>query len=320
MSISAIGLMVFLTLTSASTALFLVVRDMTSRRGGASRRGGTDPDDSETQSGPIHLQRVPRSSDDQPPSGPVGAFDRWFLGLLRETGMPLTPIAGTLLIVLSGAVVGGAVFIWDENPLAAVVGAFVGMGVALAVLMIRRAQHIKLLQEQVAPALDMLARGLRASKSLDQAVELVGSRSPEPLAREFRVCAKQLAMGLSMPAVMRSLVSRVQLADVRIFTATLSVHRQTGGDVAKVLERLAAVIRERLNYRRQLRAMTGAGRLSAVLVGMIGPLLFIYMFFFHSQYVQAMMESPLGQALLISAIVLEAIGLAWTARLLRPTY
>ncbi len=314
MSISLIGLMVFLTLTSAFGALVLVIRDL------ASRRGGSDPAQSGPKAGPVRLRRLPRTPDDQPPSGVVGAFDHWFLGLLKDTGMPLTPLAGTFLVLLCGAVVGGAVFIWDEHPAAAVVGVFVGMGTALIYLMIRRTQHVRLLQEQLSPALDMLSHALRAGKSLDQAVELVGSRSPEPLAMEFRVCAKQLAMGLSMPAAMRSLVGRVRLVDVRIFTATLSVHRQTGGDVAKVLERLAAVIRDRLNYRRQLRAMTGAGRLSAALVGMIGPLLFLYMFFFHSQYMQAMLESSLGQGLLISAVVLEMVGLLWTVRLLKPAY
>ena len=68
MSISLIGLMVFLTLTSALGAVFLIVRDIA-----ASRRGGTDQADSEAESGPLHLQRLPRTSDDQPPSGAIGA-------------------------------------------------------------------------------------------------------------------------------------------------------------------------------------------------------------------------------------------------------
>ena len=79
-------------------------------------------------------------------------------------------------------------------------------------------------------------------------------------------------MGLGLPAVMRSLTRRVPLYDVRILATTLIVHRQMGGNVVSVLERLAQVIRERLNYRRQLRATTAAGRMSAGLVGSGHPL------------------------------------------------
>ncbi len=311
---SLIGLVVFLTLASALGAVVLAIKDF------ASRRTSSTSGDSASKAGPIRLRRLPRPADGPSSDGLVGTFDHWFLGLLRDTGLSLTPTTGAMLLVLCGAVVGGAVFVWDEHPLAGTVGVFVGMAVALTYLMVCRTRRIKLLQEQLSPALDMLAHGLRAGQSLDQAIEFVGDRSPEPLAAEFRVCAKQLEMGLSLPAAMRSLIGRVRLFDVRIFTAALTVHRQTGGDAAKVLQRLATVIRDRLNYRRQLRAMTAAGRLSVLLVGMIGPLLFFYMFFFHHQYWQVMLESTLGQTLLISAVVLEMVGFLWTARLLKPVY
>ena len=119
---------------------------------------------------------------------------------------------------------------------------------------------------------------------------------------------------------MRSLVQRVRLVDVRIFTTTLSVHRQTGGNVAQVLERLATVIRDRLNSRRQLKATTGTGRLSAMLIATIGPLLFVYLMIFHPEYSRVMLETTLGQTMLIAAAALELIGVLWTIRLLRPTY
>jgi tight adherence protein B len=263
---------------------------------------------------------MPRPSGDQTNGGPLRSFDCWFERMVRETGLGMTATEAVLLLILCGAVLAGGMFIWNEQPLTAAVGMMLGMAAATVYLIVRRMRHIKLLQEQLPTALDMLARGLRAGQSLDEALELVGQRSPQPLAKEFRFCAHQLAMGLSMPAVMRSLVDRVRLFDVRIFTTTLAVHRQTGGNVAKVLERLASVIRDRLNYRRQLRATTGAGRLSAILIAMIGPLLFVYLFWFHPQYLQAMLDSSLGRTLLMVAILLEVTGLVWTARLLKPTY
>lgn len=314
MSISVVVFVVFVALASMFGVVVLAARDLLFSRGGA----GTA--ESAPHAGPTRLRRLPHPDAQTPPAHPLETFDRWFGRLVKDTGLPWTSTVGTLWLVFCGAIVGAALFVFNEQPLTAIVGVSLGMAAALAYLMVRRARHVRLLQDQLPTALDMLARSMRAGQSLDQAVELVGRQSPDPLAAEFRFCAKQLAMGLSMPAVMRSLVDRVRLFDVRIFTAALSVHRRTGGNIAKVLERLARVIRDRLNYRRQLRAVTGAGRLSAILIGMIGPLLFIYMSLFQPQYLQTMMESPLGQSLLISAVVLEVIGIVWTIRLLRPVY
>ena len=177
-----------------------------------------------------------------------------------------------------------------------------------------------LLQKQFPAALEFLARSVRAGHSLDEAIALAGSEGPQPLAAEFAYCSRQLAMGLGMPATVRSLADRIRLVDVKIFAALLGVHRESGGNVAEVLERLALSIRERMSYRRQLRATTSAGRMSAIFVAALAPILFIYMFFFHAEYAHAMLETPLGQTFLLTAVVLQVIGMIWTARLTKPMY
>ncbi len=307
MNASFVVLMIFLGLASACAAVAFLLRDLAS-----SRAGPASP--------PLRLRRLPRAPQAGQTGGPVAAFDHWFIRLVRETGLALTPTEGALAAVLGGAILASAIFLWKERPILAALGMAVGMIAVIGYLAIRRAKRIRLLQEQLPAALDMLARSLRAGQSVDESFQLVGARATEPLAAEFRFCANQLAMGLSMPAVMRSLVDRVRLFDVRIFTTTLAVHREAGGNIAKVLERLSAVIRDRLNYRRQLRAVTGAGRFSAGLIALIGPLLFAYLLYFHPQYLQAMTDSPMGQSLLTIAITLEVVGLIWIARLLRPSY
>ena len=309
MNASVLGLLIFAALATGCAAVALAFKDLLLARRG--RRESLPP--------PSRLHRRPRDAEHRP-AGAVGAFDRWFLRLVRETGMSLSPTEAVLVLILCGSVVGGAIFIFSEHPVAAVLGVLLGMGAALSCLAARRARHIRKLQDQLPTALDMLARSMRAGLSVDESVEMAGQQLPEPLAQEFRHSANQLALGLSLPAVMRSLVDRVRLFDVRIFTTTLTVHRQTGGNLAQVLERLAAVVRDRLDYRRQLRSTTSAGRFSTLLIAAIGPLLFVYMFFFQPDYVKAMLESPVGQSMLVAAFVLESIGLIWTARLLKPMY
>jgi tight adherence protein B len=313
-SLPVVSLLVFLALASAVGALALGARDLLFARG-ASGTVQTSPGAQR-----VRLRRIPHAANGQPAHGLVARFDRWFSRLVRETGLPLSAIEAALLLVFFGVALGGGAFVFSDHPMLATFAAAAGMGGTLGYLVIRRARHIRKLQEQLPTALDMLARGMRAGQSLDEAIDLIGRRSPEPLAAEFRYCAKQMAMGLSLPAVMRSLVDRACLFDVRIFTTTLTVHRKTGGNLAEVLERLAAVIRDRISYRRQLRAVTGAGRMSAVLIAAIGPCIFVYMFLFQSQYFRAMVDSPLGQSLLMTAVLLEVVGVIWTARLLKPMY
>ncbi|MFP6659255.1 MAG: type II secretion system F family protein, partial [Pirellulales bacterium] len=231
-----------------------------------------------------------------------------------------TPGTAILAMIFLGTLVGAIVLVSSEAPVAATIGVLIGMAVAMVLLMHTRGRRIRQLQEQLPPALEMLARAVRAGESLDQAVQLAGNKSPEPLAVEFRRCANQLAMGLSMECVMKSLVHRVRITDMKIFTTTLTIHRQTGGNLGWTLERLASVIRERLTYRRQMRASTAAGRMSASLIASIGPLLFIYLFFAEPDYVRGLTVSPLGQSMLIMAIFLEVVGLVWIVRMLRTDY
>ena len=268
---------------------------------------------------PVRLQRLPRQ-DETEADNPIAAFDRWFLGLLRDAGMDWDPRLIVVLLALWSMVCGAALFVWDERLGPAVIAALIALPVPLIVLGVQRARRIARLQNQLPPALEILARSMRAGQSLDQAIKVLGQHSPDPLAKEFRWCAHQLEMGLSLPAVMRSLSGRLRLYDIRILATTLIVHRQTGGNVVTVLERLAQVIRERLNYRRQMRATTAAGRMAAGLMAIVAPCVLVYFFFFQMDYLRNMLQSRLGVGVLAVAAVLEIVGLIWTERLTRPAY
>ena len=304
---AVVALLVFAAVVFGMGAVLLLVQDMVVARANA-----------RSKNAPFRLQRIPKT--DKNATGPIARFDRWFLRMIHDTGLSLAPASAALLVVLAGTLVACTLFLWGGQPVVALCGLVIGAILPLGYFMYKQRKTVKQRQEQLPAALDMLARSVRAGQSLDQALDSVGNHSPEPLAAEFRYCSKQLQMGLSMPAVMRSLVERVRLYDVRIFTTTLTVHRQTGGNVARLLERLANVIRDRLIYRRQLRVSTGAGKASAILVAVTAPLVFLFFFVFRPEYVHSMLTTPVGQTFLVVAIGLELVGLIWTIRLLKPSY
>lgn len=263
------------------------------------------------------LRRLPLARDEQPPRGITGHIDAGFERLVVESGLDWTTMAATLVLVAGGLLVGGVLWLWTNEIPAGVVGAVIGLALPLPLLAYYRMRRIREIREQFPDMLDLLARAVRAGESLDQAIELAGQKGPEPLGREFRRCSRQLGMGLSMHAVMRALVYRMRLMEVRIFATTLAVHRQSGGNLALTLERMAAVLRERITYHRQIRAATAAGRFSATLIASTGPLLFIYMFVFQYEYAGKLVTLPLGQSLLALAVGLEIIGLIWIFRMLK---
>lgn len=244
---------------------------------------------------------------------PLRRFDAWFSTAAIESG---GAVSGALLLLICASLICGSLA-WVLQQDVVIAAVYAGLGLLLPLPWLMRAQrlHRAKLQEQLPNALDLLSRAVRAGESVDQAIALCGEQSPAPLGKEFRRCARQLQMGLALPAAMRSFGERVRLPDARIFTAAVAVHREAGGNLARTLERMAHVIRDRITYRRQLRAVTAAGRFSATMVSLAGPLLFAYMFLFQHDYVSRLLVDPLGKSLLVLAVALELVGLIWVVRM-----
>ena len=149
---------------------------------------------------------------------------------------------------------------------------------------------------------------------------LVSRTTAAPLGPEFRRCAGQLDMGLSVSAAMRSLVRRAPIPEMRIFASTLIMQRRTGGNLSLMLDRLSNVIRDRINYHRTFKAATGASRVSTMMIGVAGPLVAAYMLIWQREYFNKFLETLGGQVLLGTAIGLQVIGLIWIYVLLKSDY
>jgi Flp pilus assembly protein TadB len=209
---------------------------------------------------------------------------------------------------------------WFDDAVSVCTGLLIGMGAFVGYLVYLRARRRAAMQEQLPDVMELLARAVRAGESLDQAIALAGETAGKPLGPEFRRCAAQLEMGLSVDAAMRGLARRAPLGEMRIFAATLMVQRQTGGKLPVTLERLGKVIRDRISYHRQFRAATGASRVSTILIAIAGPLVAAYLLVWQRTYILHFTESFAGQMLLLTALVLQAVGLLWIYRLLRTDY
>jgi tight adherence protein B len=307
MDISLVSLIVFAAIATAVLAGVMLLRDLAAAPQTAAGAGMSVK----------NLRRIPTVFDERPARNLTGRLDQSFDRLVLESGFDMSPIAGLLLILFCGLLVGGSVWSYYADVLGGLAGTLIGMTAALVFLALQRARRQAAILNQLPYVLDLLARAVRAGESVDQAVELLGAEAGGVLGSEFARCSRQLQMGRSIDNVMKSLAARVRLVEMRILSTTLIVHRQTGGNLADTLERMSGVVRDRLIARRQMRASTGAARSSTMLIAIISPLAYAFMFLMQPEHVSVLYTDPLGMLLLATAFVMELVGVVWVLALMR---
>lgn len=307
---SILIILLFFAISLVGAALALAVRDylVTRRKLINERLALPDPS-------PIARRREPRA-----PAGAPAPQGDWFERLVLTSGLPLSTEAAFLLSLLVGAILGGVLLLWREDWVLAACGMVIGVFTVILYMVIQRNRRARAFLEQLPEAVSLLSRSVHAGESLEQAMRTVAQHTPAPLAGEFRQCAMQFDMGLSVETAMRALTRRVPLAEMQILASTLIVQRRAGGHLAETLETLVRVIRDRLNYQRHFRATTAAARLSALLIGIGGPLVAFAIWTWQPQYLRLLTSSTEGRSLLTIAFILYLVGLLWAVRLLRPKY
>src|SRR6185503_5356544 len=135
----------------------------------------------------------------------------------------------------------------------------------------RAKKRLDLFEEQFPEAIDLIARALRAGHALPTALQLASEEVPDPVGGEFRMLFDKQNFGLSMTEALREFGDRVPLLDARFFVTAVQTQREMGGNLSEVLDRLAAVIRERFKVKRQVRAISAHGRITGVVLGALPP-------------------------------------------------
>jgi len=161
---------------------------------------------------------------------------------------------------------------------------------------------------QLADAMDVLGRALRSGYSLPAGLQLVGNQLPEPLGPEFAKCFEQQNLGMTVEQSINDMTQRVGNVDLRFFATAVILQRQTGGDLAEILDKIGHLIRERFKIWGQIMALTGEGRLSGAVLLALPPLLFVTMLKLNHDYVMMLFEEPLGRQMRAGGIILQVMG------------
>ena len=167
----------------------------------------------------------------------------------------------------------------------------------------------KKMNYQLPDVFDLLCQALRAGHSLASGIQLVGQQLPDPAGMEFYRCFQEQNLGIKLDDALRNLAERVDILDVRFFVTAVLVQRQTGGDLAEILEKISAVIRDRIKILGQVKALTAEGRLSGWVLSALPVLVFFVAKALNPEYVDILLHEEQGQAMLGAAIVMQIMGM-----------
>ncbi len=227
---------------------------------------------------------------------------------LRQAGLKMR--AATLLLVSLVLSLVGFLFGWMWNLPWQMVG-LSALGAAIIpflVISVKRQQRFSKFEELFPDALDLLARSVRAGHAFTTGFELIADEMPDPLAEEFRTTYDQQNLGLPLGDALQNLIERVPGGDVRLFVTALQIQRESGGNLAEILDNLSVVIRERFKLYRHIRVVTAEGRMSLYFLMGLPVATGLFMYLTNPDYMAPLIEEPLGHQMLEVAVALQLVG------------
>jgi tight adherence protein B len=256
--------------------------------------------------------------------GPLPALDRALGGsgsslsrLVEQSGVATTP--STIILASVGLAGLLAVFalLFVRQPFSWLVGGVVGVMLPFLFLKRRRSTRLKRFEEQFPEALDLLSRAIRAGHAFQTAMGMCADELPAPVGIEFRKSFDQQNFGLPLKDALNELAERVPILDVKFFVTAVLIQRETGGNLAEILDNLAHVVRERFKILRQVRVHTAHGRFTGYVLLALPAALAAVLAWMNPDHMDLLFKEKLGQSMIMAAIVMQTVGYFWIRQVIK---
>jgi len=179
-----------------------------------------------------------------------------------------------------------------------------------AFLAFKRFRRLRDFEKYFPEAVDLLGRSVRAGHAFTTGLEMIAKELPEPVSTEFRVAFEEQNFGLPLKDALMNFADRVPLLDVRFFVVALIIQKETGGNLAEILDNLSHVIRERFKIFGEVRTKTAHGRMTAGVLMALPPSMMVMLNVINPQYIQLLFTDPLGKTVLLAAGIMQLVGCA----------
>lgn len=227
---------------------------------------------------------------------------------LNQAGLSTKPAKVLLLSAISGIATYYILAFFNIHTEFNILVAACMVAAPFAVIAWLRSKRLRKFEEHLPEALDLLGRAVRAGHSFTTGLELIAQECAQPIAGEFRTTFEEQNLGLPLRDSLLNLAERMPLVDVRMLVTALLIQRDTGGNLAEILDELSRVIRERFRIYREVGVKTAQGKLTAgILIGL--PIFMLFMLgTLNPGYIQVLFNDPTGRTMLMVAAAMQVFG------------
>jgi tight adherence protein B len=222
----------------------------------------------------------------------------------------VTTSLGAVLLISVGcsAAIGYVVFLRSGSGIPALLVAAACLPVPLRFIQWKRAKRLSLLEQQLPEALSMMASALRVGHSFVAGLGAVGEESPEPIGGEMRKCFEEQNYGIELRTSLMNLTRRVPVQDFRIFVAAVLIQKESGGNLAEVLEKVVQTARERFRLKKQVGVHTAQGKMTGWVLSMLPVIIGIFMYMLNPDGMSVLWKRPIGLKMLYIASGMDFVG------------
>ncbi len=238
-------------------------------------------------------------------------------GLLEQAGWKIPAYRLVVISVVMGVAASLILVIVTRQPLLALLGPLVISPLPFLKLHADRGRRLAKFEEQLPEALDVMSRALRAGHPFVESLQMVSDELHDPVASEFKTTFSDINYGISVKNAFLGLLQRIPSMSLVAVVTVVLIQRETGGNMAEILDKIAAIIRGRFRFQRKVRTLSAEGRMSAWVLSLSPFALAAMLWISSPDYLPMLTKDPLGRQIIAVAFVGTIIGIFWMRRIIR---
>ena len=214
-----------------------------------------------------------------------------------------------LLSATCSAAAGVLLYLLSRNLSAAILLAILAAPLPWLWVLTKKKRRLALFEKQLPDALDMIARSLKAGHAFNGGLQMVVMEYSDPIRIEFQKTLDEINFGVGYDDALRNMAERVDCPDLKFFALSVIIQRQSGGNLAEILEKISSLIRERFKLHGKVKALTGEARASAVVLALLPFFMTAAIYFLNGSYLEPLFREPVGRLMVFVACVMMIVGM-----------
>jgi len=174
---------------------------------------------------------------------------------------------------------------------------------------LKKKGRIDRFEQQFPEVMDMLARSLKAGHAFTGGLQMIGQEFEDPAGTEFRKTLDEINFGVPYEDALKNMLTRIESEDLKLFVISVIIQRESGGNLAEILENIGRLIRERFVLKGQIKILSAESRLSAVILASLPFLMALYIYFVNREYLGLLFSDPIGHVMLITGGIMLILGI-----------